>query len=136
MSSAEACVASFLRCHEFVRNALAVEHPQFDSLGHVLEAVRAGELSRRGVTSEGFSYAVHGRGCRMTAPDGAEVDIDFLRGSFEAFDAWRLVAFARSVEMDPVPSEEDLVRECRELIRKGSFEEVEPGWFRPLGQAL
>ncbi|XXZ51031.1 hypothetical protein AAGT00_23720 [Streptomyces cavourensis] len=121
---------SFLRSREGVMRALAVAYPPFDTLENVLAAVRAGELERRGRTDSGYSYAVHGRGCRMTGPDGAEVDMDLLLDGAEAFDAWRLAAFARSVGMSPVPRDDELDGACRELVAEGLLVEPETGWFR------
>lgn len=112
--------------------ALVGSYPQFDSLDHVLKAVRARELERRAHSDVGFSYSIHGRGCRMIGPDGAVIDMDLLLDGSEAFDAWRLEVFARSVGMSPVPSRDDLVQECRGMARAGILTEPEPGWFGPI----
>lgn len=127
---AETCVRSFLRAHKLIRTELAGTYPQFDGLENVLKAVRAGELDRRARSDTGFSYAVHGRGCRMAGPDGTEVDMDLLLDGSEAFDAWRLEVFARSADLDPVPSREGLAQACRDMARQGILDEPEPGWFR------
>lgn len=129
-NEAAVCVRSFLRYRKLIRTALAGSCPQFDTLEHVLEAVRAGELERRGKSDAGFSYSVHGRGCRMVGPDGAEIEMDLLLDGSEAFDGWRLEVFARSIGMSTVPSRGDLMRECRDLMQKGVLGEAEPGWFR------
>lgn len=129
-TAAAACVHSFLRHRRRIRKALLDSYPRFDTLGHVLEAVRAGELERRGQSDVGYSYAVHGRGCRMVGPDGAQIEADLLLDGSEAFDAWRLEVFARSVGMIPVPSRDDLVRACRDMTREGILDEPEAGWFR------
>ncbi|MFI1842027.1 DUF6896 domain-containing protein [Streptomyces microflavus] len=129
-SEAAACVRSFLRSREVIMRALEVAYPPFGALENVLVAVRAGELERRARTDSGYSYSVHGRGCLMVGPDGAEVDVDLLLDGSEAFDAWRLAAFARSVGMSPVPPREDLVRACRDLVGRGTLAEPEPEWFR------
>ncbi|OAR25052.1 hypothetical protein A8W25_28730 [Streptomyces sp. ERV7] len=121
---------SFLRYRTLIRTALAGNYPQFDTLEHVLEAVRAGELERRGQSDAGFSYSVHGRGCRMVGADGAEIEMDLLLDGAEAFDVWRLEVFARSVGMSPVPPRGDLMQECRDMTQEGVLDEPEPGWFR------
>ncbi|MFI1940673.1 DUF6896 domain-containing protein [Streptomyces purpureus] len=121
---------SFLYHRRHIMTALAGIYPQFEALEHVLESVRAGELERKAQSSAGFSYSVHGRGCRMVGPDGAQIDLDLLLDGAEAFDAWRLRVFARSVGMSPVPLESDLVQECRAMVREGIMGEPEPGWFR------
>lgn len=128
-NQAAVCVRSFLRYRTFIRAALMVNYPQFDMLEHVLKAVRAGELERRGQTDGGFSYTVHGRGYRMVGPDGAEIEMDLLLDGSEAFDAWRLEVFARSIRMSPVPSKEDLMQVCRDMTQGGVLDEPEPGWF-------
>lgn len=129
-NEAAVCVSSFLRHRELIRTALVVDYPQFDTMGHVLEAFRARELKREGESEAGFSYAIHGRGLRMTGPDGAVVELDLLLDGSEAFDVWRLEEFARSVGMSPVPARDDLVRQCLDLTRKGVLVEPESGWFR------
>ena len=129
-NSAAVCVSSFLRQRELIRTALVADYPQFDTVEHVLQASRARELKREGQSDAGFSYAIHGRGLRMTAPDGAVVELDLLVDGSEAFDMWRLEEFARSVGISPVPARDDLQRECLDLVRKGVLAEPEPGWFR------
>uniref|UniRef100_A0AAU2A8F8 DUF6896 domain-containing protein n=1 Tax=Streptomyces sp. NBC_00093 TaxID=2975649 RepID=A0AAU2A8F8_9ACTN len=131
-SNAADCVHSFLRHRTLIMTALVGSYPQFDSLDHVLKAVRARELERRAHSDVGFSYSIHGRGCRMIGPDGAVIDMDLLLDGSEAFDAWRLEVFARSVGMSPVPSRDDLVQECRGMARAGILTEPEPGWFGPI----
>ncbi|MGW4215351.1 DUF6896 domain-containing protein [Lentzea sp. NPDC004789] len=125
-----ACVSSFLRHRELFRTALVADYPQLDTVEPVLQAVRARELDWEGESKGGFSYAVHGRGLRMTGPDGAVVELDLLLDGSEAFDVWRLEEFARSAGVSPVPTRDELVRECLDLIRKGILAEPEPGWFR------
>jgi hypothetical protein len=129
-NEAAVCVRSFLRYSKLIRTALVGNYPQFDTLEHVLEAVRAGELERRGQSDAGFSYSVHGRGCRMVGPDGAEIEMDLLLDGSEVFDAWRLEVFARSVGMSPVPPRGDLMQECRDMAQKRVLNEPESGWFR------
>jgi hypothetical protein len=127
---AAACVRSFLHHRKLIRTALLDDYPQFDTLAHVLEAVRAKEMDRRGESDAGFSYSVHGRGCLMVGPDGVQIEQDLLLNGSEAFDAWRLEVFARSVGMMSVPPRGDLVQACRDMTREGILEEPEPGWFR------
>lgn len=134
LNSASRCVSSFLENLDLIRRALAGQYPEFNALANVLRSVRAGELERRADVAGGFSYSVHGRGCLMVGPDGAEVDIDLLPDGHEAFDVWRLEMFARSVGMDPVPRRDDLLHECGELVRLGALAQPQPGWFsRRLG---
>ncbi|MFJ3701085.1 MULTISPECIES: DUF6896 domain-containing protein [unclassified Streptomyces] len=129
-NNAADCVRSFMRCRRHIGAALAGDYPQFPSLQHVLEAVRAGELERKAQSGTGFTYSVHGRGCLMAGPDGAQVDLDLLLDGSEAFDVWRLEVFARSVGMSPIPPKDALVQECYDLVQRRVLEEPEPGWFR------
>ncbi|MFJ2816678.1 DUF6896 domain-containing protein [Streptomyces sp. NPDC091279] len=131
---AAACVRSFLRSREAIGTELAGTFPQFDSLEHVWEAVRAGELDRRARSATGFSYAVHGYGCRMTAPDGTEIDVDLLPDGSEVFDSWRLEVFARSVGASPTPPRDALIQACRDLVRQNILHEPHPEWFRIIKQ--
>jgi hypothetical protein len=126
---AAVCVSSFLRHRELIKAALVADYPQLATVEHALEAFRAKELKRDAESEAGFSYAVHGRGLRMTGRDGAVVELDLLLDGSEAFDVWRLEEFARSVGMRAVPARDDLARECLDLIRKGVLAEPEPGWF-------
>ncbi|MEU6086467.1 hypothetical protein ABZ865_06580 [Streptomyces sp. NPDC047085] len=66
----------------------------------------------------------------MAGPDGAQIEADLLLDGSEAFDAWRLGVFARSVGMTPVPPRDDLVRACRDMTREGILDEPESEWFR------
>ncbi|MFJ5987289.1 DUF6896 domain-containing protein [Lentzea sp. NPDC092896] len=124
------CISSFLRHRALIRTALVASYPQLDRVEHALEAFRAGELERNAELESGFAYAVHGRGLRMTGPDGEVVELDLLLDGTEAFDVWRLQEFARSIGMNPVPLGDDLARECLGMKQKGFFEEPEPAWFR------
>lgn len=124
------CVISFLRHRRSIRAALMRSYPQFDSLQRVLKSVRDGELERSVFADAGFSYSIHGRGCLMVGPDGARVDMDLLLDGSEAFDVWRLEGFARSIRMSPLPFGDELVAECRHMVRQGILEEPKPGWFR------
>ncbi|MFE7838444.1 DUF6896 domain-containing protein [Streptomyces sp. NPDC057474] len=122
-------VRAFLDSHRTIRAALARRYSEFSALPAVLAGVRARELGREGCTADGFTYKVHGRGCRMSDPDGRVVDIDLMPDGSEAFDLWRLEQFARSRGDDVPPRKEELIKACRELIETGALREPETGWF-------
>ncbi|MFE2067305.1 hypothetical protein ACFXDH_33835 [Streptomyces sp. NPDC059467] len=65
----------------------------------------------------------------MTGPDGAEVDTDLLPDGCEAFDLWRLEAFARSRGCVSEPIGADLLISARELVNRGVLHEPRDGWF-------
>lgn len=121
-------VRAFLVSHGGIRAALTRRYPEFAALRTVLAGVRGRELGREGRTDDGFLYKVHGRGCRMSDPDGRVVDVDVLPDGSEAFDSWRLQQFARSLGVD-VPPADELTGACRELIVTGALREPEAGWF-------
>ncbi|WP_316776981.1 FG-GAP and VCBS repeat-containing protein [Streptomyces sasae] len=126
---ADGVMNAFLESLGRLRSSLVREFPEFSSLATVLAGGRSGELARAGRTSEGVSYTVHGRGCRMTGPDGAEVDTDLLPDGCEAFDLWRLEAFARSRGSVSEPIGADLLISARELVNRGVLHEPRDGWF-------
>lgn len=101
----------------------------------LLTAVRAArELPREGVTRSGIQYSVHGAGCRMTAGDGREVDVDLVGDpatgdQVEAFDAWRVRRFFAEPAEGRLETT-DVNAACRRLAEVGVLREVDPGrWF-------
>ncbi|WP_200308855.1 DUF6896 domain-containing protein [Streptomyces adelaidensis] len=122
-------VRAFLESHRTIEAVLARRYPEFSALPAVLAGVRERELGREGRTADGFTYKVHGRGCRMSDPDWRVVDIDLLPDGSEAFDPWRLEQFARSRGDDVPPRKGELIDACRELKEAGALREPETGWF-------
>ncbi|WSI45695.1 hypothetical protein OG585_54285 (plasmid) [Streptomyces sp. NBC_01340] len=59
--------------------------PSLDRLADLLVLARSGEISRRGEVG-GYSYAVHGAGCRLASPNGSDIDVDFAADGTELFD--------------------------------------------------
>jgi len=125
-------VEGFLKFLDRNRNALLRDFPEFERLDAVLQSARSGALARTARTVDGFGYSVHGRGCRLTGPDGIEVDIDLLPGGWEAFDIWRLERFAASAGVHPGPEKSTLLQQCHELVRAGVLCEPQEGWFSSL----
>ncbi|MCX4598533.1 hypothetical protein OG819_56470 [Streptomyces sp. NBC_01549] len=98
--------------------------PSLDRLADLLVLARSGEISRRGEVG-GYSYAVHGAGCRLASPNGIDIDVDFAADGTELFDFWRLRRFGRSLLTLVAPSAEDLRSAVEEL--KDLLTEVRPG---------
>jgi hypothetical protein len=101
----------------------------------LLSVVRATrELPREGSTGSGIKYLVHGAGCRMTAVDGREVDVDLVTdpatgAQVEAFDAWRIRWFLDEAADDGLQVA-DVNAACRYLVEAGELREVVPDrWF-------
>jgi hypothetical protein len=64
-----------------IRGRLPADLFPVTDIADLLAAVRSRrELPREAVTSSGIEYSVHGVGCRMTAPDGRQVDVDLVTG--------------------------------------------------------
>jgi hypothetical protein len=114
--------------HESRRRIFADLYP-ISNVADLLSAVRsAREVPREGFTSSGFHYTVHGSGCRMTAPDGSEVDVDLvvdpvLGHPVEAFDVWRIRWFLDEAVRDGY-SHEDIAAACNRLAEEGRLREV------------
>ncbi|MEU8816614.1 DUF6896 domain-containing protein [Actinoplanes sp. NPDC048796] len=101
----------------------------------LLAAVRATrELPRSGSTISGLEYRVHGAGCRMTASDGRQVDVDLVRDPVtgewaEVFDGWRVHWFLGEA-VSGAQRAARLTAACGELARRGELREVVPErWF-------
>ncbi|GGX14359.1 DUF6896 domain-containing protein [Streptomyces lomondensis] len=104
--------------------------PSLERLADLLVLVRSGEISRKG-RAGGYAYAVHGLGCRLTSPDGIDIDVDFTADGTEVFDVWRLRCHARSLPTPADPSAESLRSAAEELT--DLLTEVRPGWFAVSG---
>ncbi|MFF4161589.1 DUF6896 domain-containing protein [Streptomyces sp. NPDC001678] len=104
--------------------------PSLKRLADLLPLTHSGEISRHGEAG-GYSYAVHGFGCRLTGLDGIDIDVDFAADGAEIFDFWRLRFYGRSLPASVDPSAEDLRSAVEEL--KGLLTEVRPGWFTVSG---
>ena len=104
-------------------------------IADLLAAVRSRrQLPDEGVTNNGIRYTVHGTGCRMTTPDGAEVDVDLVTEPafghhVEAFDAWRIRWFLDEAAADGYTNKE-IETACAQLVRQGCLREVVEGrWY-------
>ncbi|MFE2531045.1 DUF6896 domain-containing protein [Streptomyces sp. NPDC059371] len=90
-------------------------------------------MVRRGEAS-GYEYQVHGAGCRFTAQDGSEVDVDFAADGTEIFDLWRLRWYGQSLPVPLTPTSDELRAAVKAL--GPLLTEVQPGWFTvPRGPA-
>lgn len=123
-------VLGFVGALGAARAAARESMPSLDRLADLLVLARSGEISRRGEVG-GYSYAVHGAGCRLASPNGSDIDVDFAADGTEIFDFWRLRRFGRSLPTPVDPSAEDLRSAVEEL--KDLLTEVRPGWFTASG---
>nr|WP_251060023.1 hypothetical protein [Streptomyces sp. ISL-100] len=98
----------------------------------MLALAHLGRISRRGQVGE-YEYVVHGVGCRLVGPDGAEVDVDFVDGT-EAFDFWRLRRYGESLSPPTAPPPEELLAAISSLTPL--ITEVRPGWFAVSGRSV
>ena len=79
VSAARDLVLGFVGALGAARAAVRESMPSLDRLADLLVLARSGEISRRGEVG-GYSYAVHGAGCRLTSPNGIDIDVDFAAG--------------------------------------------------------
>jgi hypothetical protein len=126
------CFAAALR---EIRGRLFADLAPIGDVSGLMRAVRATrELPREAVTSSGIEYSVHGKGCRMTAADGREVDVDMISDpvlgrEVEAFDAWRIRRFLDEAGRGG-HREDDIVAACTQLAADGELRVVLSGrWF-------
>ncbi|MGW1554350.1 DUF6896 domain-containing protein [Streptomyces sp. NPDC002346] len=100
--------------------------PSLERLADILQLARSRQISRSGEAG-GYSYKVHGSGCRFTAQDGTEIDVAFAVDGAEIFDFWRLHWYGQSLPAPLDPTAEDLRSAVESL--KPLLSEVRPGWF-------
>lgn len=132
-TSARETVLGFVRALGAADAALRQALPSVERPADLLALARSGEIGRKGEAG-GYAYAVHGAGCRLTSPDGVDVDVDFTADGTEIFDLWRLGRYARSLPSSAVPSADALRSAVVGL--PDLLTEVRPGWFtvsRPPG---
>ncbi|MFJ3436536.1 DUF6896 domain-containing protein [Streptomyces cyaneofuscatus] len=108
------------------RTAMRAAVPGLDRLADLLGLVRSHRISRRGEAGS-YAYVVHGAGCRLTGPDGTDIDVDFTADGTEIFDLWRLGCYGRSLPEPLDPTAEEL-RSAVESLGP-LLTEVRPGWF-------
>ncbi|MGW7042179.1 DUF6896 domain-containing protein [Streptomyces avermitilis] len=130
MLAARNLVLGFVGALSAARAAVREAMPALDRLADLLVLAHSGEMSRRGEAG-GYSYAVHGVGCRLASPDGFDIDVDFAADGTEIFDFWRLRRFGQSLPMPVDPSAEDLRSAVEGL--EDVLTEVRPGWFTASG---
>ncbi|MGW1962671.1 DUF6896 domain-containing protein [Streptomyces sp. NPDC001935] len=140
MNPSRALVVGYVDALGVVGEAVRAAMPSLVRLADILGLVRSRQIARRGEAG-GYQYAVHGAGCRFTAQDGTEVDVDFAADGTEIFDLWRLRLYGQSLPA-PVTSTEDDLRAVVESLSP-LLTEVRPGWFtvtrrpvRPLARHL
>jgi len=130
-----AAVRRFAAALREIRTQLLDDLSPMADIADLLAAVRSRrQLSREGVTRSGIEYSVHGAGCRMTAPDGREVDVDLVTDpgdgqDVEAFDAWRIRWFLHEAA-DESFGDAEILLACAQLTREGTLREVVEGrWY-------
>ncbi|GAA0430289.1 hypothetical protein Aca07nite_39020 [Actinoplanes capillaceus] len=133
--SAVAAVERFIASLREIRTRLLDDLFPIAGVAELQTAVRSlREHPREGATSSGIVYSVHGAGCRMTAPDGREVDVDMvadpeLHQNIEAFDPWKIRWFLNEAAEDGF-SNEEIVAACEHHVRQGLMREVVQGrWY-------
>ncbi|MFD7527982.1 DUF6896 domain-containing protein [Streptomyces sp. NPDC059849] len=128
--AAQDLVLAFVGALGSARTAVRMSAPTLHQLADLLTLTHSGKINRRGETG-GYSYAVHGVGCRLTGPDGVDIDVDFAADGTEIFDFWRLRLFGRSLPTPVDPAAGDL-RSAVEAL-DDVLTEVRPGWFTVSG---
>jgi hypothetical protein len=128
--AARELVLGFVGALGVARAAVRSCVPSLNRLVDLLVLARSGEIGRRG-TVGGWTYAVHGVGCRPASPEGIDIDVDFAADGTEIFDFWRLRLFGRSLPTPLDPSAEDLRSAVEDL--EDVLTEVRPGWFTVSG---
>ncbi|GAA0247941.1 DUF6896 domain-containing protein [Cryptosporangium japonicum] len=122
-----------------IRTRLLADLPTVADIADLLAAVRSRrDLPREGVTTSGIEYSVHGAGCRLTAPDGREVDVDLVTDpgvghEVEAFDAWRIRWFLDEAAEEGFTDPEILLA-CARLSANGTLRPVVEGRWYALGE--
>ncbi|MFE9431037.1 DUF6896 domain-containing protein [Streptomyces sp. NPDC006640] len=123
---AQGLLLGFVAALGDARAAASASVPTVERLADLPALVRSGRISRRGEAG-GYTYLVHGAGCRLTSPAGIDVDVDFTADGAEIFDFWRLRAYGRSLPTPVNPSEKGLRAALDGLT--DLLTEVRPGWF-------
>nr|WP_306927713.1 hypothetical protein [Streptomyces luteogriseus] len=119
-------VPGFVRAPGAADAALRQAVPSLKRPADLLAPARSGAISRKGEAG-GYAYAVHGAGCRLTSPDGVDIDVDFTADGTEIFDLWRLGRYAQSLPSSAAPSADALRSAVGQL--PDLLAEVRPGWF-------
>ncbi|MFF3787644.1 DUF6896 domain-containing protein [Streptomyces sp. NPDC001933] len=130
MLAARDLVLGFVGALGAARAAVRKSVPSLNRLADLLVLAHSGEISRRGDVG-GYSYAVHGVGCRLASPEGIDIDVDFAADGTEIFDFWRLRLFGQSLPTPVDPLAEDLRSAVEGL--EDVLTEVRPGWFTAAG---
>ncbi|MEV0624087.1 hypothetical protein AB0I81_62995 [Nonomuraea sp. NPDC050404] len=123
-------VRSFVVALHSVRARVISQVEQAESVRDIVYMAQRGVILRNETLLDGTRYSVHGFGCLMVDPGGAEVDVDVDDDGSEIFDSWRVSMYLESVsEGDGVPRGE-ISTACRWLVGEGELREVRAGWFR------
>ncbi|MGW6318965.1 DUF6896 domain-containing protein [Streptomyces sp. NPDC055099] len=124
--SARDLVLGYVRALKAIDEAMRVAVPSLERLADVLGLARSRRIGRSGRVA-GYSYTVHGAGCRFVGEDGIEVDVDFEADGREVFDLWRLRGYGLSLPAPVDATDQDLRAAVRSLPLLVT--EVRPGWF-------
>ncbi|MFF3327679.1 DUF6896 domain-containing protein [Streptomyces sp. NPDC002889] len=126
MTTARDLVIGYVNALHAAVGAMRAAISPLEQLADMLHLTRSHQISRSGEAG-GYSYKVHGAGCRLTSQDCTVIDVDFTAEGAEIFDFWRLRCYAQSLPEPHDPTVEDLRSAVESL--KPPLVEVRPGWF-------
>ncbi|MCP2337589.1 DUF6896 domain-containing protein [Actinomadura rupiterrae] len=129
---AKGVVLEYLRCLRVAEAAVVPQTaPAIDGVAALVTAVIRRQAPREHRLPDGTHYSVHGIGCLITLPDGAEVDVDIdANGPLLRFNAWRVWMFAESVGHDELTVPQ-LATALEDLASEGLLRRSEEGtgWY-------
>lgn len=123
-------VRSFVVSLQSVRARVLSQVGQAKSMQDVIYMAQRRIIPRNETLPDGSRYSVHGAGCLMVDPEGAEVDVDIDDEGRELFDAWRVRMYLESMSLSNPVSQEDVLVACRRLVGLGELREVRANWFQ------
>jgi hypothetical protein len=126
---ADSVVRAFVTTLARLRREVPAGIPGAQSLRDVVYLGMRNEIPRDATVSGGIEYSVHGIGCRLTAADGTEVDVDVADDGSETFDAWRLWNFAGTLPGSGRPPQDELAAAAGRLVATGELREIRSGWY-------
>lgn len=123
-------VRSFVVSLQSARARVLAQVGRAKSMQDIVYMAQRRIISRDETLPDGTRYSVHGVGCLMVNPEGAEVDVDIDDEGREVFDAWRVCMYLGSISPINSVSREDVLMACRRLVRLGELREVRANWFQ------
>ncbi|WP_157129756.1 DUF6896 domain-containing protein [Thermobifida halotolerans] len=112
------------------RSRVLAQVERAESVQDIVYMAQKRIIPRDEILPDGTQYSVHGIGCRMTDPEGAEVDVDIDDEGLEVFDAWRVYMHLESVSPSNPVSREEISMACQRLVELGELREVRANWFQ------